>query len=548
MSKTRVLFINWLLIVLVPIFITACVTTSTPTKTPDEQLSQVYFTDGSKPLLHAKLGKLQIKPVTREVVTAPHLTTVSDRKLADAELRKGLSILLNSSGLFESSTGESINVSAVPVSLSAPVINFLSQACEFAVEYAFRAEDGTLLFEEKIVALGKESRYPEDLKTAISSNVTQLSYAIKKKLPAAWNSYVGKRDATRRQISINLRKENRYFRVITSKAVVRDSPNAQAREISILPQGDLVYVTGSLPSGWMQVSREGQPIGWIHSTLLREDFTSVPNDQPEVPPKISVPVLKTASIPIDMTAPLLDFGSYHALIVGNNDYKYLPRLNTAVNDAQELASLLRDLYGFNVKILKNGTRADILRTINGYRRTLTNRDNLLIYYAGHGWLDKDADQGYWLPVDAEEQDSTNWISNSSITDSLRAMDAKHVLVIADSCYSGKLARGLNIRIRTKNYYQKISGKKARTVMASGGLEPVADDGGKMKHSVFASALIDALNENTGILDATYLFNKIRRPVMVNADQTPEYSLSSGWTQSRKVSYVSSVPKGSPKIR
>jgi hypothetical protein len=46
---------------------------------------------------------------------------------------------------------------------------------------------------------------------------------------------------------------------------------------------------------------------------------------------------------------------------------------------------------------------------------------------------------------------------------------------------------------------------------------------KGTHSVFASALIEALNENQGVLDATLLFSQIRRPVMVNTDQTPEYS-------------------------
>ncbi len=171
----------------------------------------------------------------------------------------------------------------------------------------------------------------------------------------------------------------------------------------------------------------------------------------------------------------------------------------------------------------NATRIETLKAIYSYRQTLTSLDNLLIYYAGHGWLDKEADEGYWLPVDAERQDPANWISNSSITSSLRAMKAKHVLVVADSCYSGKLARGISVRLRTSDYYQRISMKKARTVMASGGLEPVADDGGKGNHSVFASALIEALDENQGILDATLLFSKIRRPVMVNADQTPEYS-------------------------
>ncbi len=219
----------------------------------------------------------------------------------------------------------------------------------------------------------------------------------------------------------------------------------------------------------------------------------------------------------------LDFGSYHALVVGNNNYQALPKLRTASNDARTMAGLLQEKYGFKVRLLVDATRADILRAINDYRRTLTSRDNLLIYYAGHGWLDKDADQGYWLPVDATEEDPTHWISNGSITDALRAMQAKHVLVVADSCYSGKLARGINIRLRTKNYYERICRKKARTVIASGGLEPVADRGGKGEHSVFASALIEALNENEGVLDATLLFSQIRRPVMVNTDQTPEYS-------------------------
>jgi hypothetical protein len=219
----------------------------------------------------------------------------------------------------------------------------------------------------------------------------------------------------------------------------------------------------------------------------------------------------------------LDFGSYHALVIGNNEYHDIKKLHTAVSDAQAINALLQDKYGFKTRLLLNATRADILRAINDYRRRLGPRDNLLIYYAGHGWLDKDADQGYWLPVDATEQDPTNWISNGSITDSLRAMEAKHVLVIADSCYSGKLSRGINIRVKTKNYYKKISVKKARTVMASGGLEPVADEGGKGTHSVFASALIEALNENQGVIDTTLLFSQIRRPVMVNTDQTPEYS-------------------------
>jgi hypothetical protein len=47
--------------------------------------------------------------------------------------------------------------------------------------------------------------------------------------------------------------------------------------------------------------------------------------------------------------------------------------------------------------------------------------------------------------------------------------------------------------------------------------------GNSDHSVFAAALIEALGQNEDVMDTTELFSKIRRPVMLNADQTPEYS-------------------------
>jgi uncharacterized caspase-like protein len=151
------------------------------------------------------------------------------------------------------------------------------------------------------------------------------------------------------------------------------------------------------------------------------------------------------------------------------------------------------------------------------RDTLSSKDNLLIYYAGHGFLDAEADEGYWLPVDATKENEVYWISNSTITTQLKAMQAKHVLVVADSCYSGKLGRDVHIVRRTPDYYFRIAQKRTRSVIASGGLEPVIDSGGKGNHSVFASAFISALLENNNIIDTSELFTKIRRPVVLNAE-------------------------------
>jgi hypothetical protein len=61
------------------------------------------------------------------------------------------------------------------------------------------------------------------------------------------------------------------------------------------------------------------------------------------------------------------------------------------------------------------------------------------------------------------------------------------------------------------------------VISSGGLEPVIDSSGDGQHSTFASAFLNTLKENQDIMDSSELFNELRRPVMLNSDQTPEYS-------------------------
>jgi hypothetical protein len=132
--------------------------------------------------------------------------------------------------------------------------------------------------------------------------------------------------------------------------------------------------------------------------------------------------------------PPVDFGRYHALVIGNDHYKHLRKLTTA----EAVATLLEDKYGFAVEVLEDATRSEILSALNRLRGELTERDNLLIYYAGHGDLDEATDTGYWQPVDAEPGTDVNWIPTSDITLRLTAMNAKHILVVADSCYAGAL--------------------------------------------------------------------------------------------------------------
>src|SRR5215471_7151702 len=250
--------------------------------------------------------------------------------------------------------------------------------------------------------------------------------------------------------------------------------------------------------------------------------------KPPAPARTPQPVTPRTLPALPAEKPALSFGRYHALVIGNNAYTDISPLKTAVNDATAVAELLQTMYGFNVTLLTNTTRDEIITALDQLRTTLTEQDNLLIYYAGHGVLDTSEECGYWLPVNAKHDSRIQWISNTTITDALKAMAAKHILVVADSCYSGTLVRGLDV-VRPPSgserdtYLARIAQKRSRTVLTSWGLEPVSDSGGGKEHSVFAKAFLTALQENRDVLDGQQLFNLVRRPVVLNASQTPEYT-------------------------
>ncbi len=230
----------------------------------------------------------------------------------------------------------------------------------------------------------------------------------------------------------------------------------------------------------------------------------------------------------------INFGSYHALIIGNQNYQYLSDLNTPINDAQEVDKILRGQYGFNTTLLLNANRYEILSALNELRENLTEADNLLIYYAGHGELDRVNLRGHWLPIDAEQNNTANWISTIAITDIVNSIAATHVMVVADSCYSGAMTRsslarlevGMNNALRAK-WLRLMTKTRSRTVLSSGGLKPVLDDG-QNGHSLFANAFIDALTNNTEILEGQSLYRQVHENIAkvtkkIKFKQEPQYA-------------------------
>jgi len=234
----------------------------------------------------------------------------------------------------------------------------------------------------------------------------------------------------------------------------------------------------------------------------------------------------------------IDFGKYYALIIGNQKYEKIQSLDTPIADVRDVDQVLREKYNFNTTLLIDANRYQILTALNKLREKLTENDNLLIYYAGHGVLDKVNKRGHWLPVDAELNSDANWISTVSITDILNAMSSKHILVVSDSCYSAALTRAAIPRLdagmsqeKKTEWVKTLLKTKSRTALTSGGLKPVLDGGGDGNHSVFANAFIMELRNNNNFMEGQELYRNVSEDVVVATKriggseqvQVPEYA-------------------------
>ncbi|MEW5846541.1 MAG: caspase family protein [Bacteroidota bacterium] len=213
---------------------------------------------------------------------------------------------------------------------------------------------------------------------------------------------------------------------------------------------------------------------------------------------------------------------YFALIMGANDYAddAITDLDNPIQDATKLYNVLVNRYTFdpsNVIFLKNPTREQMINAMDWLTRKVTKYDNLLVFYAGHGFWDKETDFGYWIPIDSKSNSTANWLANSQIKDYVAAIKSKHTLVIADACFGGSIFRSRKAFEEGSQSVKKAFDAPSRKAMTSGNLTEVPD------RSVFLEQLVDKLNNNTkSYVTAEELFASIRNVVLSSSPVTPMY--------------------------
>ena len=226
-----------------------------------------------------------------------------------------------------------------------------------------------------------------------------------------------------------------------------------------------------------------------------------------------------------------------AVVIGIDRYdsRGIHDLQTAVSDANAIANLLRDEYGYKdehiVRLFSPKNDEATLKalhqpycpaTLKELRILLTDTlsnhlkptpaDRLLFYFAGHGIPrnSKDGPAGYLVPQTAEQGNPDSFLSMRELHDALSKLECHHLLVILDCCFAGTFRWASSrkaipiLETVHKEHYDRFIRYPAWQVLTSAAHDQEALDlsidqrGSAIKdtrHSPFALALIEGLRDN-----------------------------------------------------
>lgn len=239
-------------------------------------------------------------------------------------------------------------------------------------------------------------------------------------------------------------------------------------------------------------------------------------------------------------------GETFAVIIANENYKKVAKVNCAHNDGRAFRRYCENVLGIpteNIHYIEDATLGSMTAELNWATRVATAYEGeakLIIYYAGHGIPNEKDGAGYLLPVDVGGNDVSAAYSLKSLYESLGKLNAKYVTLFLDACFSGTLrgngmlvaARGVAIRAKAESPVGHMI-----VFSAAQGDEtayPYAEKG----HGLFTYYLLKKLKETKGNVNLGTLSDYIRKEVsrksavVNNKIQTPTVtsstSMGDGW--------------------
>jgi formylglycine-generating enzyme required for sulfatase activity len=210
--------------------------------------------------------------------------------------------------------------------------------------------------------------------------------------------------------------------------------------------------------------------------------------------------------------------------IGIDEYQHFGKLHNAVRDMEAISNLLLsdyDLHKDNCRWLRNAeaTRKGILRSLSELDTWVGQHDKLIIYYSGHGHLNRNK-RGFWVPVEAAPGEEEDFVSNARLRELLADIPARHILLISDSCFSGTLF--VRAASRADVAVEEMEKITSRWALCSGRHDQLVADGPKDGHSPFAASILTELRRHpTDALRIGTLADRVIELTRANYDQLPE---------------------------
>lgn len=288
----------------------------------------------------------------------------------------------------------------------------------------------------------------------------------------------------------------------TPPLVVLDSPSVAATSrgqyISAkITKKHTIYVKGTAkaPAGIGSITVNGAVIASADSTGVFETYISDTSSTIRIQALSKKNVLTDTSFQLAKTTSIADIPSlnttdnYYAIFIANTEYSggKWHKLESTITEAEEFKKLLVDEYSFlpeNIDTVYNKPKSEIMRAINNRLKTLGENDNVLIFYGGHGDKDDQTGTAFWVPINTNDQ--YDYISNQDVNLAISKTAARHVLIMADACFSSLMRSGDEEPMVTNTLPMLTS---SRQLLTSGNAETVPGV------SVFIPTIISTLKIN-----------------------------------------------------
>ena len=166
-----------------------------------------------------------------------------------------------------------------------------------------------------------------------------------------------------------------------------------------------------------------------------------------------------------------------ALVIGNNDYQNVVKLEKAVNDANSVAAELKKV-GFEVQAFNNVGQKKMNQAINDFVQRVSGGGVGVFFFAGHGLQINN--QNFLVPVDMDTPREPADVADQAISvpllqDKLADAKAKYTLLVLDACRNNPLPKKAGRSIGSTRGLAMTNSPSGQTVLYSAGANQEALD-------------------------------------------------------------------------